>query len=795
MRKCYSLNQDWLFHYGAIQEPLKIAKKAYALGGLTSPLPEEAGDRVITSAGGDYFLKLIAQGDKQIGLRNLASTDLTSSLSQEWQKITVPHDWKVAQPFKDEPRNLMSGSKSDTTGYYRRTFSLPANLFQDNRVILHFAGIMGLADFWLNGAYLGQNISGYTAKDFDITEMARYGSEGINALLIKVDTTAGHEGWWYEGAGIYKNVWLEVVPNLHIDTDSLYIFTKQLTSQKATVQVDFTVKNYGAVKQVQPQITIFDQTVNLVSHTLATDQDEKYTATFVLAQPKLWTPGTPNLYTAKVTVGMDTVTQTFGIRTFSYDTTGFYLNQQHYELHGVCEHQDFAGVGIALTQDIVDYKIKILKEMGVNAIRSTHHFASTELLTACDRLGILVINENRLLESTSWRVADLIKMVKQSRNHASIAFWSIANEEVIGNTQLGSRVAKRLVSTIKHLDKERLIISAELLNPEGIVDADYLSNLDVLGVNYPEADVMGSGAKLIKEKYPQQPLMSTENASYFSTRGVYKDDATKQQCSNFGSLYSMILPGKRQPNEPGVGGTAHPETVMTYLKAHAYMGGVFLWSGFDYFGEPSPFTYPAISSQFGVVDTCGFKKDYFYYYKAHWTSKPFVHVMPHWNEAGLDIDAQGNVAIRAFSNLSMAECLVNGKSFGRKVVSDCRVDWTVPYAAGELKIIAYGSHGETIQTVKVTSGSVDSLKTTLLFDGQSEQLYSLTALDKNKQIVPTSNQSVVISVTGGHILGLGNGNPADISAHSLTRINLFNGKALVILKKDTTTITVAATFG
>lgn len=794
MRKQYSLNKNWLFHYGTIKEPMKIVKKAHALGGLTSPLPEEAGERVITSAGGDYFLKLIAQGDKQIGLRNLANTDLTSSLNSEWQPVSLPHDWKVAQAFKDEPENLMSGSKSDNISYYRRTFNLKANLAQANRVILHFAGVMGLADFWLNGAYLGQNISGYTAKDFDITEMARYGDEGTNTLLVKVDTTVGHEGWWYEGAGIYKNVWLEIVPNLQLVTDSLYVFTKKLTADRATIQVDFKVKNGAEGRQVKPQITIFDQQVALAEQAIATNQVATYTATFEIKQPRLWTPDTPALYELKVAVGQDTLTQNFGISTFAYDTTGFYLNHQHYELHGVCEHQDFAGVGIALTQDIIDYKLQVLKEMGINAIRSTHHFASAELLATCDRLGMLVIDENRLLESTPWRVADLEKMVKKSRNHASIAFWSIANEEVTGNTALGGRVAKKLITTIKQLDKERLVISAELLNPEGVVDIDYLNNLDVLGVNYPEAEVMGLGAKLIKENYPQQPMMSTENASYFSTRGAYKDDETKRQCNNFGSMYSMVLPGKRQPGDPGVGGTARPEEVMAYLQNHPYMGGVFLWSGFDYFGEPSPFAFPAISSQFGIVDTCGFKKDYFYYYKAHWTKQPFVHVMPHWNEAGLAIDADGKVAVRAFSNLAEAECFVNGKSYGRQLVKDCRVDWTVPYAAGELKIIAYGAEGVTVQTSKLTSGQLQNITAKLLFAGKSVQLYELDAWDENQHFVPDCNQQVSLSVLGGSVLGLGNGDPADNSNFSLTTIHLFNGKALVIVEKTAKQVVVKVTY-
>ena len=236
------------------------------------------------------------------------------------------------------------------------------------------------------------------------------------------------------------------------------------------------------------------------------------------------------------------------------------------------------------------------------------------------------------------------------------------------------------------------------------MDDDYLKNFDILGINYPEAGVMGSGADLIKESHPDLPMMSTENASYFSTRGIYKDDGDKCQCNNFGSMYSMVLPGKRNPGDPGVGGTARPEQVLAYLDSHKYMGGVFLWTGFDYFGEPSPFSWPGISSQFGIVDLCGFPKDYYYYYKAHWTKDAFVHLMPHWNAEGLEIE-DGKTKVRAFSNQASAELFLNGQSLGKKVLSDCTADWDVEYAKGTLEVKAYDSFGkETAADVKQTAG-------------------------------------------------------------------------------------------
>lgn len=784
MREIKKLNKNWWFYYGDIDSPIKTARKAHGIGGLTAPLENEQGEKVIYSAGGDHFLRLIAQGDVNQGLQNLAGTDFDSDIDKIWSKINLPHDWKVSVPFENNPHNLMAGSKPNGVGYYRKVFDLPKELLAKNRVILHFDGVMRMADVWLNGAFLGHNNSGYTSFEFDITEMARYGDEGINALLVRADTTTGAEGWWYEGAGIYKDVWLEILPLISIEQDSAYARTKYVNDNRAEVEVMMTVKNVSdQAVDVQPVVKIAGREFLFTTQQIESNSEVSYTQIIEIEEPILWSPENPYLYKMIFSIQGDSVCKNFGIKTIQYDENGFYLNGKPYELRGVCEHQDFAGVGVALTQDIVDYKIEVMKKMGVNAWRSAHHFASEQLLDACDRLGIILMNENRLLESTPWRVEDLEKQVKKSRMHPSLAFWSISNEEVIGNTKIGSRIAKKLVQAVKKHDNEHILISAELLNPEGIVDEEYLANFDVLGVNYPEAGVMGSGAIRIKEKYPNLPIMSTESASYFSTRGIYKDNEEACQCNNFGSMYSMVLPGKRKVGDPGVGGTAKPEEVMTYLKEKPYMGGVFLWTAFDYFGEPSPFGWPGIGSQFGIADVCGFPKDYYYYYQAHWQKSPMVHVMPHWNKDGLEIDGNRNVLIRAFSNTDEVELVINEDSFGRQKVEDCRVDWLVPYQAGELKVIAYSENEKVAQKIIKTSSSMVRTELSVIYSGNELELYEVKALDKEDNFVPTANKMIFVKALNDHILGLGNGNPADTSEYSLEKIRLFNGKALVIARK------------
>lgn len=786
MRQKISLNREWRFHLGELlHPPKKVAKKAYAFGGFTASLPEENQPRLPVSPGGDNFLKLIAQGNTEIGLRNLCATDLESQLDDSWETVDLPHDWKVNLPYENNPTNLMAGSKPDGVAYYRKRFKL-GNIQQGNRFILHFEGVMRMADIWLNGAYLGHNNSGYTTFEFDITEMLYYGDEGSNTLLVRTETTSGSEGWWYEGAGIYKEVSLNVIPNLHLNEEDFYVYTKSLEKDKASLGIELSVTNDSDdYILASPKIDIDGSIIQLSEREVAPLSTEIFTENIILEKAILWSPENPYLYQATAILEGDKIIKNFGIRTFDYDEKGFYLNGNLYELHGVCEHQDFAGVGVALDKDIIHYKIKVMKAMGVNAYRSAHHFASKELLELCDEHGILVMNENRIPESSPWRLADLEKLVKQSRMNASLAFWSIGNEELTGNTIFGGRSVKRLAQIIRKCDREHLLLSAELLSPEGFVDEEYLQYFDVLGVNYPEAGVMGAGAELIHQKYPNLPMMSTENASYFSTRGIYKDNAEKCQCNNFGSLYSMVLPGKRQPGDPGVGGTAHPEEVIHYLKTHSYMGGVFLWTAFDYFGEPSPFTYPGISSQFGICDLNGFPKDYYYYYQAHWTDNFMVHLMPHWNSEGLEIDEHGQTPVRIFSNAESVELFVNNISQGKKKILDCQANYLVQYQKGEIKAIAYQGNEKVAEDVQITSGQTVSVCAKNIFSGKDIELFEISARDMYNHLVPIADDCIEVIAENGTVIGLGNGNPADITSQSLSEICLFSGKAMVMVSKNT----------
>lgn len=787
MRKTMNLNNQWQFYLGEAGIPRKMAKKAGAIGGLTQPISETLADKLPISAGGEHFLNLISQGKMEKGIAELAGMDLTTVMDDSWQEIKLPHDWKVELPFINDPKLLMSGSKEHGIGYYRKTFTLNENA--DPKMILRFEGIMGIASIWLNGIFLGENYSGYTEIDLDVTEMLRYQGEGENVLLVRVDTTQGEEGWWYDGAGIYRNVTLLSVPKLHIDLDAFYLFTKEIGST-AVLGSELTIVNDSYEPQsFLTELTIAGKTYTYEPMTLAPQTTQVLTRDFEIEEPALWSPEHPNLYEAQVRIYQndqlhDQIQKKFGIRSFAYDENGFYLNQQPYQLRGVCEHQDFAGVGTAVTREMNRYKLEKIKKMGSNAYRSAHHFASRDLLELCDELGILVMNENRILETSPWRLNDLETMVIKSRMSPSVCFWSLSNEEVIGNTMFAHRMAERLCALIRSIDYEHLLVSAELLNPNGIVDEDYMKNFDVVGVNYPEAGVMGAGLKKIKEKYPHQPLMCTENASYFSTRGIYRDNAEKCQTNNLGSMYSMVLPGERQPGDPGVGGTAHPEEVMTFLTENPYMGGVFLWTAFDYAGEPSPFTWPAISSQFGIMDRCGFEKDYYYYYQAQWTTQPMVHLLPHWNEDGLSFNEKGETEIRVFTNCEEVELFLNDKSLGKQLAGVHSNSWWTPFKIGELKVVAYRDGKIVATDQKQTAIDDEHLTLTTEFDHGSLLLIKLQAIDQARQISPMSERAVHVHVEQGRVIALANGNPMDHSKPSKDHIALFSGKAMLLVEKE-----------
>jgi beta-galactosidase len=797
MRERILLNSGWQFYYGEAGPVRKTVRKSGALGGITSVLPGEKGEVIKLGPATKFFLNLIpSQGNDENALLNMYQGTSVKVPPTEWRTVDLPHDWKTELEYTRDKAVFMAGAKENGVGYYRRVFSL-AREDEGKHIEVEFNGVCRAASVWFNGCFLGDHYSGYTGFHFDLSDLANYGDEGDNVLLVRVDTTTGDEGWWYEGAGIYRDVYLLKTDALHVDTWGTYIHLDKLENGAALMIAETTVINRGYKARSALLNTVFLDDRGKAAGTAAVPftLDPLGSATVVqkitLPEARLWSPESPAMYRALSTISengapLDEYETPFGIRTVAYTPAGLLLNGKPVPLKGTCVHQDFAGLGTALPGDIQEYKIRKLLEMGSNAYRSSHHPADPALLDSCDRLGMLVMGENRLLESSELKCKDLVDLIKRDRNHPSVVLWSLCNEEFIGGSATAARMLRHLAEELRRLDTTRPVVSAELLPPGVDINPEYLNIFDVIGLNYPESPLMGNNLKAIKAKHPEACFLNTETASYFSTRGAYSDDWERCRNNNFGSRFSMMTPGKEVPNAIGAGGTARPEEALGFYAANPYSGGVFIWTGFDYRGEPSPFPWPAISSQFGIMDTCAFPKDYYYYYKARWTSAPLIHVMPHWTWPGREGEPIG---LRVFSNCEEAELRLNGVSAGRKKCGPDWTEWELAYAGGTLEAVGYRNGKEAAREVHTTAGAPAKLVLTpesrarpRLRAGETAVI-SVSALDSAGNPVPTADNSVTFELSGeGKLLGLGNGDPADHSADTRPVRRLFAGKAAAIVQ-------------
>ncbi len=671
-----------------------------------------------------------------------------------WRTVDLPHDWAVELPF-DGRGSHSHGYKAigrnfpDTSvGWYRKSFFIPASDL-GRRISIEFDGVFRDARVWVNGHYLGNHPSGYTGFGYNLSEFLNYG--GNNVIAVRVDATM-EEGWFYEGAGIYRHVWLVKTDPVHVERDGTFI-SSEITNSTALVTARVTVVNEGTnAASLGIDQTVFDADGNTVAHgqvkdaRLASWANGEFSCELDVAHPKLWSIETPHLYKLVTTIRADgTVVDRcetpFGIRTIRFDPDhGFFLNGQRVELKGSNNHQDHAGVGAAIPDALQDFRIRCLKEFGDNAYRCSHHPPTPELLDACDRLGMVVIDENRPMGTSSEQLDQLQAMILRDRNHPSVILWSLGNEEwgIEGNEK-GARITATMQAFARHLDPTRLCTVAISGGWGGSSTV-----IDVAGYNY----IKQSNSDRQHARFPKQSGVGTEETTTQGTRGVYFDDRPNAHLA---------------PLEKGDSG-GNCEVGWKYYAARPYLAGLFYWTGFDYRGEETPFGYPAISSQFGILDTCGFPKDSFYYLKAWWTDQPVLHVFPHWNwpdKVGQDID------VKCFSNCEEVELFLNGKSLGRKAMEkNGHLEWTVKYEPGIL--LARGYHGgKEIITDKVeTTGEPAALQLTpdraaIKADGEDVSVVTLQVNDAQGRMVPVAGNEITFGIQGpGKIIGVGNGDPS-----------------------------------
>lgn len=704
-----------------------------------------------------------------------------------WRSLSVPHDWAVELPFVNSTNfdvqshgyKPVGGAYPETSiGWYRKHFSL-AKSDSGKHFQVKFDGVFRDANFWLNGFYLGNNKSGYVGASFDISNYLNYDKE--NVLVVRVDATQ-YEGWFYEGAGIYRHVWLNQYQPVHLDENPVFVYTT-VNNNITTVNIETTVQNESlAASGITVSAIVTDRDGKQIGETarqnisLKVNEDKVVKQQLTVTMPRLWSLEDPYLYRVIPVIRsrgkiIDKDEIRFGIRTITVTNRGLFLNGKYTKIKGTNNHQDHAGVGSALPDYLQYYRVFLLKQLGTNAYRTSHHPPTPELLDACDSLGMLVMDENRLLNSSPQYMQDFEWLIKRDRSRASVFMWSIGNEEgwVQGNN-FGKKIATTLLAKQMELDPTRVSsYAADMANVfKGINEV-----IPVRGFNYREYAVAD-----YHKDHPMQPLLGTEMGSTVTTRGQYTKDSLK------GYLPDQDI------TAPWWASTA--EAWWKLAAPNDFWLGGFVWTGMDYRGEPTPYQWPNINSHFGIMDVCGFPKNIYYYYQSWWTDKDVLHISPHWNwhNEGKPIDVWVN------SNADNVELFLNGTSLGKKdMPRNGHLQWQVNYAAGKLEAVAY-KKGKRLTTKVETTGKpvevvISPFKTTMLADGKDATVMNITVIDRQGREVPDADNLIKFSLRGdAKIIAVGNGDPSshevDKYFDTVAQRKLFNGKCQVIVQSGNT---------
>lgn len=736
-----SLDNGWRFHHGDV------------------PFPE------IKGHGASYSN---AKAGKASGA---AASDYDDT---DWRLLNLPHDWASEAPF-DEKANLSQGFRPRGMGWYRRSFKLDKN-DRGKHLELQFDGVSSHCTVWFNGIAVHRNWSGYTSFYIDISAMAKYGDE-LNSVAIQVNAV-DQEGWWYEGAGIYRHTWLVKNNPVHVITDGIFAQPVLDKKNQWLIPVEAMLENSGkTAASASVDVTLFDPqgkklTTGGTSATLQPLQQNTAKLSLKVNKPKLWSVDEPTLYTVQTIVKnkgqpVDTVFTQCGFRSIKFTAdSGFYLNGKHLKLQGVCNHQDHAGVGVAVPNSLWEFRIRKLKEMGVNAYRCAHNPPAREFLEACDRMGMLVMDENRNFNASPEYIRQLNWLVQRDRNHPSVILWSVFNEEPMQGTESGYEMVRRMREAVLQLDTTRPVTAAMnggLFEPINVSQA-----VDVVGFNYQ----IESYDRFHKAN-PKMLLTSSEDASAFMTRGEYITDKGKHILDSYDTQRADW-------------GATHRDAWKAVAE-RPYLAGCFVWTGFDYHGEPTPFGWPSAGSFFGIMDQCGFPKTAFYIHQAQWVkNRPVLQLAPHWNWPGKEGQP---IKVMAMSNAEKVKLILNGKTIGEKPVDKYEmVSWEVPYQPGKLEAFGYVNGKQVSHFVVETTGKAVSLRLTpdrnkMAANGWDAIPVTVEALDVRGRPVPLAQNNVDFTIgKTGNIIGLGNGDPNSHEAEKGNKRSLFNGLAQVIIQ-------------
>ncbi|MBQ6476171.1 MAG: DUF4982 domain-containing protein [Clostridia bacterium] len=701
-------------------------------------------------------------GDMEIFLRD-----------NDWKKVSVPHDWSTMD--QSDPAGIPdNGFKLRGEGWYYNEIQVPF-FEEDSPVFLTFEGVMGHSTVYVNGVLVKRNVSGYTAFRMEISDYLVPGEAAM--VVVHVDNTE-FEGWWYEGAGIYRPVWLSVLPPVYLVEDGLYVWaqpedendlggTWQVTAEaevqntlSEAFQGELIFRLYDAQRQICAE----------GKESIAVPAGEKHKAVhrISITAPKLWELDDPSLYSAEVSLQSAEETcqsqkTALGFRSIRWTDHGMYLNGRKTPVRGICCHQDHAGVGTAVTRSLLRYRIAKLKQMGCNAYRCAHHCPSRELLEVCDEYGLLVMAENRHYRSTEEVMEQLDELTRLSRSHPSVFLYSLFNEEPWQAERRGRRMAEKMLKRIRMNDPLTPVTAA--MNG-GVLTRENASDvLDVAGMNYWIEDY-----NTYAKRRPGHPMIGTENGPLYATRGIYRDDQEKQLFNSYGLTTAWF------------GNTL--QDTMEAAEGAPHVAGVFVWGGFDYRGEPQPFEWPSVFSHWGLTDNCGFEKDTFWMLKSYYSDEDdlMLHLLPHWNW----IEGE-TVRVCAMTNCDTVQLFVNGKPMEEKTVVRRRAEWEVPFAPGAIRAVAKKGDRVLEETVETTGkASAIRVEDAAPDDRYDSSILNVTLVDAAGRIVPTQapDRTVTFDVERGTLIGAGNGDPNGIQPDITNALPTFCGKCQAIVLPD-----------
>jgi beta-galactosidase len=736
-----------------------------------------------------------------------------------WRQLNLPHDWSIEGEFsKDNPAGVGGGALPGGIGWYRKTFTLPET-DKNKSVFIDFDGVYMNSDVWINGHFLGNRPYGYSSFRYEMTPYLNYGNKP-NVIAVRVDNSNQPNSRWYSGSGIYRNVWLVTVDKIHVNHWGTFVSTPTVDKNKAIINVQTTIRNEMANSSIVTLKTILqDKNGKEVASSSAKESisggsSKTFSQQLKITNPGLWSTSHPVLYKAVSVVEangkeLDNYNTLFGIRYFHFDSKeGFFLNGKHVLIKGVCDHHDLGCLGAAINERALQRQLQILKDMGCNAIRTSHNPPAPELLQLADQMGIMIMDEafdcwkkgkNKYdyhLYWDEWHKRDLSDFILRDRNHPSVIIWSIGNEIPDQWDSAGATIARELAGIVRSLDTTRPITSA-MNDPEAKNNSlSHSGAMDLIGHNYRHEHYDD-----FFKNFPGGKFIATETTSALETRGEY----------NMPSDSIFIWPRKgvkmnanftcsAYDNCRVPWGSTHEATLKAVME-HDFVSGMFVWTGFDYLGEPTPYGWPARSSYFGIIDLAGFPKDAYYLYKSVWTNKPVLHILPDWSgwQPGDSVDVWAY-----YNNADKVELFLNGKSLGarEKQGDEMHVMWRVPYQPGALKAVSY-KNGKVVLTREIhTAGKLAKMvlepdRNKISADGKDLSFVTVKLEDANGNLVPHADNLINFKVTGdGSLVGVDNGSETNHESFKAKAHTAFNGLCLAVVqsggKKGKITITATS---